>query len=184
MVEHARTSRMTLTDFLRWDDGTGRHYELVDGQPVAMTPPKEAHGTVTINLGAALKARLKPPCRVQGEAGILPPNREDSWYQADLAVTCAPPAPDRQWVENPILIVEVGSDSTAAQDRGEKAPDYREIPTLRHLLLVSTRKRRVEHWMRDGGEWIGQHLIGDAVIALPGLDTSLPMSEIYEGSGL
>jgi Uma2 family endonuclease len=34
--------RMTLEEFLRWDDGTDTHYELVDGFPVAMAPPAEA----------------------------------------------------------------------------------------------------------------------------------------------
>ena len=32
--------RMTLDEFLRWDDGTETRYELVDGFPVAMAPPE------------------------------------------------------------------------------------------------------------------------------------------------
>jgi Uma2 family endonuclease len=32
-------SRMTLEEFLRWDDGTDARYELIDGFPVAMAPP-------------------------------------------------------------------------------------------------------------------------------------------------
>jgi Uma2 family endonuclease len=28
--------RMTLEEFLRWDDGTDTRYELIDGVPVAM----------------------------------------------------------------------------------------------------------------------------------------------------
>ena len=30
---------MTLDEFLRWDDGTDTHYELIGGSPVAMAPP-------------------------------------------------------------------------------------------------------------------------------------------------
>jgi Uma2 family endonuclease len=33
--------RMTLDEFLIWDDGTGTRYELVDGVPLAMAPPGE-----------------------------------------------------------------------------------------------------------------------------------------------
>ena len=34
---------MTLEEFLRWDDGTETHYELIGGFPVAMAPPAAAH---------------------------------------------------------------------------------------------------------------------------------------------
>jgi Uma2 family endonuclease len=33
--------RWTVDEFLAWDDGTGRRYELVDGRIVAMAPPSE-----------------------------------------------------------------------------------------------------------------------------------------------
>ena len=32
--------RMTLEEFLRWDDGTETHYELIGGLPVAMARRK------------------------------------------------------------------------------------------------------------------------------------------------
>ena len=37
-------TRMTVEQFLAWDDGTDRRYELIDGIPVAMAPP--VHGIV------------------------------------------------------------------------------------------------------------------------------------------
>ena len=36
--------RMKLAEFLDWDDGSDRRYELVDGFPVMMAPATEAHG--------------------------------------------------------------------------------------------------------------------------------------------
>ena len=35
--------RMTLDEFLHWEDGTDTRYELIDGFSVAMAPPAEAH---------------------------------------------------------------------------------------------------------------------------------------------
>jgi Uma2 family endonuclease len=35
---------MTLVEFLEWDDGTDRRYELLDGLPIMMAPASEAHG--------------------------------------------------------------------------------------------------------------------------------------------
>ena len=45
MAEPA-AKRMSLAEFLEWDDGTDTRYELIDGRPRAMAPPIEAHGTI------------------------------------------------------------------------------------------------------------------------------------------
>ena len=91
---------------------------------------------------------LRCPCEVVIEAGIVPPERADSWYEADLAVTCAG-LTGRQFVAEPRLIVEVLSPSTAATDRERKLPDYRTIPALEDILVVSSSEPRIEHYRRE-----------------------------------
>ena len=56
---------MTLDEFLRWDDGTETHYELIGGFPVAMAPPAEAHSVLTVRLVTRIDAGLsaRRPCR-------------------------------------------------------------------------------------------------------------------------
>jgi Uma2 family endonuclease len=49
LIEVAAKRRMSLQEFLRWDDGTDRRYELIDGMPVAMAPPAEAHRFLLAN---------------------------------------------------------------------------------------------------------------------------------------
>ena len=78
------TKRMTLAEFPEWDDGTDRRYEVLDGIPVTMAPSLEAHGELALALGAEIRARLRPPCRVISEAGIVIPDRADTNYTADL----------------------------------------------------------------------------------------------------
>jgi Uma2 family endonuclease len=122
---------MTLAEFLRWDDGTDARYELVDGRIVGMAPPNDAHGTITANLIVALANALRPPRRVAAEAGILRPNRDDSYYVADLGVTAGPAADTRQHLPEPVLIVEVLSPSTEDHDRGRKVPTTARSPRCR-----------------------------------------------------
>jgi hypothetical protein len=43
-MSEAAVKRMTLAEFLRWEDGTDTRYELLAGQPVAMAPPAPPHG--------------------------------------------------------------------------------------------------------------------------------------------
>lgn len=172
----------TIEEFLAWDDGTDRRYELIGGEVSAMAPPGEAHGAIVMNVGAAVRAG--PPCRIIGEAGILLPDRDDTYYQADLAVTCIPADPGRQHVAEPVLIVEVLSPSTAVHDRGRKLDDYCRLASVQEILLVGSEERRVQHWRRDGERWLVENLIGDAHLRLDLIDASISLSAIYEGSGV
>ena len=81
--------RMTLDEFLRWDDGTETRYELIDGFPLAMAPPAEAHRILAMRLGARIDAALgnRRPCNAQAEAGVLRPDRADAYLVADIGVT-------------------------------------------------------------------------------------------------
>jgi len=106
-VAEPAPKRWTVEDFLAWDDGTDRRYELVGGEVIAMAPPAEAHGTIVANLTIRIGTKLEAPCRVVGEAGIVLPDRDDTYYQADLAVTFTSPEAGRQHVAEPVLIVEV-----------------------------------------------------------------------------
>ena len=49
---------MTLDEFLRWDDGTETHYELIGGFPVAMAPPAEAHSILAVRLVTRIDGAL------------------------------------------------------------------------------------------------------------------------------
>ena len=174
----------TVDEFLAWGDGTDRRCELVDGHVVAMTPPSEAHGTIVANLSGELRNRLRPPCRVVGEAGVVPTDRNDTYYQADLLVTCSPPERGRAYPAEPILIVEVLSPSTEVHDRGRKVEDYSRLPSVNEILLVSSEERRVRSWRRDGRRWIVEDLIGDAELRPESVPGPIPLAAVYEGSGV
>ena len=138
MAEPA-TRRMTLDEFLAWDDGTDRRYELCGGVVTAMAPPMPRHGLLAAALSGEIRSalRARPPCRVFSEAGVALPDRNDTFYVADLAVICEPLRAEDRLIRNPVLIVEILSPSTAAIDRQIKVPDYRRIPTVTEILLVN-----------------------------------------------
>ncbi len=174
----------TFEQFLDWDDGTDRRYELVDGRIVAMAPPSEAHATIVSNLAYAIGDQLQPPCRVLGAFGARLMARADSLYQFDLAVTCAPAEGGRRYVADPIPIVEVLSLSTQLHDRSRKLDDYRQLPTVQEILLVASEQRRVQHWRRDGARWIIEDLIADADLRLTAVPDPIPLGAVYQGSGV
>jgi Uma2 family endonuclease len=176
--------RMSLAEFLEWDDGTDTLYELIDGQVVAMAPARDAHGTIIANLVLAIGPQLTPPCRIVGNAGITRPERADSYYIADLAVTCDRPADQRFFLPEPRLIVEVPSRSTAAHDRGRKGEEYRQIASAEAVLFVFSDEQRVELWRRDGERWVIEDYIDEAAVRLESLGLDLPLSAIYASIAL
>jgi Uma2 family endonuclease len=183
MAEPAE-KRWTVEEFLAWDDGTDRRYELVGGEIAAMAPPTEAHAAIVSSLTIRIGNQLRPPCRVLGEFGLRLPDREDSFYQFDLAVTCAPSDAARRYIAEPELIVEVLSPSTALHDRGRKLDHYRQLASVKEILQVASEERRIQHWRRDGSHWVVDDLIGHADLQLTVVPDPIPLAAIYEGSGL
>lgn len=175
---------MTLEAFLRWDDGTDTRYELIGGFPVAMAPGLEGHGVLALRLGARIDAALagRRPCRAGTEAGILHPDRADMFFVADVGVTCTPPEPRRQSMQDPILLVEILSRSTERHDRRIKVPAYQRIASVQEILLVDSESRYAELHRRQGEQWLIQIIIGDAaVISLASAGIEISMSDLYEG---
>jgi Uma2 family endonuclease len=177
---------MTLDEFLQWDDGTETHYELVGGLPVAMAPPAEAHRIIAVRLATRIEAALsaRRPCNAQIEAGVVRPDRADTYFAADIAATCAAIEPGRQAIKDPFLIVEILSPSTR-HDRRVKLPVYRQIPTVQEIVLIASDGRYGELHRRTGAQWITEILRGsEGVLALSSVGIEIVMSDLYEGIAL
>jgi Uma2 family endonuclease len=174
------TRRWTLEEFLTFDDGTDRRFELHDGELVAMAPGSDRHSRITGRTAIAIGRQLPRPCDVYPEAGIAPPNRADAYYRADLAVSCGETT-GRQFVADPVVLVEVLSPSTAMLDRGRKLRDYQEIASLRDILLISSFERRVEHWRRSEGAWTARVHIESESLQLEAFPITLDLGLLYDG---
>ena len=172
--------RMTLDEFLQWDDGTETRYELIEGEIVAMAPAMPDHAAIVSNLDRALGRGLRPPGFVLAGAGVIRPDRDDHFYVPDLLTTCVPIPRDSRHVPAPRLIVELLSPSTRRYDRDIKLDGYRAIPTVEEILLVWSEERRAQLWRRDGERWIVEDLIGDAQLRLASVEGSISLGAIYQ----
>jgi Uma2 family endonuclease len=178
MASHA-PQRMTLAAFLEWDDGTDRRYQLVDGVPIMRELAAEVHGELAAALAMEIHSRLKRPCRAISRAGIAVEGRSDTYYLADLAVTCAPREAGRRMLAEPVLIVEVLSPSTSYVDRLRKLADYRTLSSVREILIAFPDERRVELQRRTAEGWRVEDLIGKAEIRLSCCDERVPLEALY-----
>ena len=181
MAEPALKS-MNVEEFLRWDDGTERHYELVDGFPVAMAPPAAAHRMLSARLLTGIESALsyRRPCNALGEAGIVRPDRADTYFEADIAASCERHQFGQQALHAPFLIVEVLSPSTERHDRRVKVPVYRQIESIEEILLVASDDIYAEVHRRAGAQWLIEILRGrDAAIDLASVPLQISLADLY-----
>ena len=178
---------MTLEEFLRWDDGTETHYELIGGFPVAIAPPAEAHRILAMRLGSRIDAALavRHPCNAQIKTGVVRTDRADTYFEADIAATCEGNEPGRQAIKDPFLIVQILSPGTERHDRRVKLPAYRQIPTVQEIVLIASDGHCAELHRRVGAQWITEILRGaDARLELMSTDIEILFADLYEGIAL
>lgn len=179
---------MALDEFLRWDDGTETHYELIGGFPVAMAPPAAAHRMLATRLASRIDFALEKrrPCNAQGDAGVVRAERTDTYFEADIAATCERHEFGQQALMEPFLIVEILSPSTERHDRRVKLPAYRQIETVDEVVLIASDDIYAEvHRRTAGAQWITEILRGgEAVLSLASVPIEIRLSDLYEGIAL
>lgn len=178
--------RTSYQAYLALEEESELKHELVDGTVVAMTRGSLAHARLVARVLTVLTNALRGrPCEVFGsEARLRVPLMGNARYP-DGSVVCGPVQTDEidpDAIINPSLLVEVLSPATEAADRGQKFAEYRSLESLRHYLLLSQDRPRVELFTRvDGGRWVlSVHEAGE-VVGLSGLEVEVGVDALYDG---
>jgi Uma2 family endonuclease len=182
---------MTTTEFLLWpDDPTGRRWQLVDGEPRAMAPASDAHGSIQAAFGALIFVHLRDrrsPCRVVSAPGIVPHVRADLNVRIpDLAVTCVPANPNERLLRDPVLIVEILSPSNEAETWANVWA-YTTIPSVAEILIMQSLAIGAELLRRQpDGSWpsVPDRLGADADLRLASIDATFRLAEFYATTAL
>jgi Uma2 family endonuclease len=160
--------------------------EYVDGVMYAMAGGSERHNLIAANLIISIGVQLRDrPCRVYpSDLKVRVPNSKRYFYP-DVSVVCGEIefADDaRDVILNPILVVEVLSESTAAYDRGKKFLSYQQIDSLQEYLLVSQDEVIVEHYVRQNNDaWIYTKAIFlEETITLPSIECEVALRDVYD----
>lgn len=167
-------------------ESTEVRHEYVQGQVLAMTGGSYEHSLITANMVRRLGNQLEGgPCVVLSSDMRIRIETADACAYPDVSVLCGDPVfhdQRRDVLTNPTLIAEVLSPSTEAYDRGGKFALYRQLPSLRHYLLIAQDQIAVDVFTRQpDGRWLLDAFAdADAVIALEELDCRLRVQEFYD----
>ena len=150
---------MTYEEYLAAEAVSDTKHEYLRGEVFAMAGGTPTHARLAMAVGAALSNALGDrPCEVYSSDLRVRIEETDLSTYPDITVVCGRfehSTQDRNAVINPVLIVEVLSDTTEAYDRGQKFAHYRRLPSLREYVLVSQREPRIEsYYKNEAGKWV------------------------------
>ena len=149
---------MTAAEFLAWPgDGSGRRYQLVDGEVRAISIGTTTRGLIQATLAHLLANHLDAsasPCHALIRPCIAPRIRASLNVRCPaLGITAARDEPGQYIVPEPIVIIEILSPGNASET-WDNVWSYTTIPSAREIVVVHSTRVFAELLRRDGdGNW-------------------------------
>lgn len=190
MTELRGLHRYTYADYVALEAvSTGKH-EFLDGEIYAMAGGSEEHSALAAEIVRALgNAVGDRPCRVHTSDLRVYVEAVGLATFPDGSVVCGPmqqhdPSPTATAL-NPMILVEVTSDSSEDYDTGPKLGYYRTIPSLREYVVVSHRERRITVHSRGADDpWSTRVAIRGGRVEVSSLSVAFIVDEIYRNSAV
>ena len=173
----------TAADYLAWEAGQTERHEFVHGETFAMAGAEDRHVTVAGNIYMALRQHLSgSPCRTYMSDMRLHVAAAESYFYPDVLVTCSPlDAASSMVKQEPKLIAEVLSPSTAAYDRGIKFSHYRSLPSLEEYALIDLDSRTADVYRKGAdGLWVLHPFAQGEPIRLESVGLAMTAEQLFE----
>ena len=179
---------LTAAEYLALERKAEIRSEYIAGRMYAMTGASRRHGRITVNLTRELSSQmLGRDCEMFATDMRVKVSPTGLYTYPDIAAVCGEARFEDAQVDtllNPTVIMEVLSESTEAYDRGAKFMHYRRLDSLREYVLVAQNKILIEHYRREGAEWILSEISDPAgTLDLPSIDCHVKVAGIYDKVG-
>ncbi len=176
---------LTPEEYLKRERAATTRSEYYRGEMFAMAGASRAHNLIVTNLVGELSGYLRArDCELYSNDMRVLISATGLYTYPDVVVVCGKPVlldQHNDTLTNPLLIIEVLSESTKDYDRGGKFHQYMRIPSMQEYLTVSQTEILVDHAVRqaDGG-WLVREIGPDSgTVSLSSLSIQLELAEIY-----
>ncbi len=181
-----RSNWFSIEEYFALERASERRFEYRDGEIVCMSGGSREHAAIASNILRHIGNKLREGCRIYGsDLAVYVPDGQPYRYP-DASVVCGEARlrtiDGRDCLENPVLLAEVLSPTSADFDRGTKFEQYKSIPEFSEYLLVAQdRPHVVRRSKRGDGAWLETVFDSiNAVIHLEAIGVDLAMRELYE----
>jgi Uma2 family endonuclease len=182
MSTTARHLHHTYQEYLAMEAGSSVRHEYLNGEIYAMAGGSPDHAVLAARLIRALGAQLRAGCQVfTSDLRVRIPGTGLTTYP-DVSVVCGKTlraGEDPLAVVNPVLLAEVTSDSTEDYDRGEKLRHYKDLSSVREVLIVSHRGPRISLHRRHDDGWTSLDAGPGETVALSSIAGRVAVDDLY-----
>ena len=182
--------RMSLEEYFEFDKNAEGNFEYFNGEVLEMSGVSVEHSSIELNLALLIAPRARElGCQAFSANFRVKPASVLTYRYPDLTVACGKAEfvdiSGLQCLANPVLIVEVLSDSTEQYDRGGKFREYKSIETFQEYLLVSSTTVSVTLIQkRDERFWFHSDYVAGETFHLNTLDLDIAVEDLYQGLDL
>ena len=177
---------VSVQDYLEGELLAKRKHEYVDGRVYAMSNAKIVHnriatrvlGSLYLQLGNARCEAFNSDTKVR-----IRTEKRTYFYYPDAMVVCDSNPDDDTYQDQPVVIVEVISESTRRIDEGEKRVNYLSIPSLDTYILLEQSRQEARVFQRTASQFTESiYTDPDTIIPLPAINAQLNFVDVYAGN--
>lgn len=181
-------NRLSEANYLAGEKVSEIKHEYIDGVVRAMSGGSAGHSAVATNFVGFTTGKLAgSPCRPFNSDLAIRYSTDDKrrYYYPDASVVCGSVDLSESFVHNPVIILEVLSPSTRANDETAKKADYLALPSTKVLILAESETVfcNVYRKSAEGVFYEGYSKLSDT-IQLPEVGIKLTLAELYDGLDL
>lgn len=174
---------LSFEEFLVFEETAETKHEYIGGLIYDMAGASRNHNLICINLSGHLFNHLRgTPCRTFMADMLLRLRigEDEISYYPDLMVSCNPEDNHNRYLTQPIIIIEVLSETTKRTDLREKFLAYQSIESVQEYITVKQDEKDITVFKRDNN-WQAKHFRNDQMVDIESLKLEIAVNDIYEG---
>ncbi len=174
---------MSIPEYFKMEEKSDIRHEYYKGEIFAFAGASIQHAKIIGNIYSAFRKKSK--CEAFFNDLKVRIEEVDLFTYPDILVICDKPEFYKErddTILNPVLIVEVLSESTKNYDRGDKFEFYRSLKSLKDYVLVDQRKVHVEHFTKSAeNKWLlSEYSKINSSLEIANFKLEISLKEIYE----
>ncbi|MGY6529620.1 MAG: Uma2 family endonuclease [Cyanobacterium sp.] len=187
MVAQLTKQQYTIEEYLELESQAEVRHEYIDGEILEMAGGTTNHNLVTGNIYIALRLALKGknyPVFIENVRLWIAQHKMFTY--PDVMVIAQNPeyhGENKTTVTNPIIIIEILSNSTRDYDLGRKFEYYRSLHSLQEYILVDPEKPLVMSYHRNSDQQWSLNILENInnTLTLNSISIKVNLKDIYEG---
>lgn len=184
-MSYQRNTFLTPEEYLAIERKSEIKHEYFAGEMFAMVGASKSHNLITANIIRLLGNQLLDrPCNVYPSDMRVKVSATGKYTYPDVVVACEGENFDdaeNDTLLNPVVVIEVLSESTEAYDRGKKFEQYQNIESLTEYLLVAQKPFRIEQYVRQSNrEWrYSEYHDAEDIVKVSVIGCELTLKDVY-----